>query len=101
MKIHLNTATLRADWSLFQSLVGFLKRDTTSWGATQPIDGLRDQAQLRTVHIHLRPAEIENQLADLAIAHCVHAITQGVAQTHCGQSINDERRRAEFLLTLD
>jgi len=45
VNIHLaSTFWFRADWSRFQSFVGFLKRDTTSRGATQPVYGLRDKA---------------------------------------------------------
>jgi hypothetical protein len=45
VKIHLaSTFWFWADWPLLQSFVGFLIRDTTSWGATQPIYGLRDKA---------------------------------------------------------
>jgi hypothetical protein len=53
------------------------------------------------VHIKLRPAEIEKQLADLAITQSIQAMTQSATENHCGQSINEERRLAQFPLTLD
>jgi hypothetical protein len=40
-------------------------------------------------------------LADLAITQSVQAITQCATQNHCSQSINEERRLAEFPLALD
>jgi hypothetical protein len=40
-------------------------------------------------------------VADLAIAQSLQAITQCAAQNHRGQSIKEERRLAQFPLTLD
>jgi hypothetical protein len=49
----------------------------------------------------LCPAEIEKQLADLAITQPIQAITQCATQNHCSQSINGARRLAQVPLTLD
>jgi hypothetical protein len=53
------------------------------------------------IAIKLRPAEIEKQLADLAIVQSVQAITQCASQNHCPQSINGAPRLAQFPLTFD
>ncbi|HEX7423000.1 MAG TPA: hypothetical protein VF311_03805 [Terriglobales bacterium] len=48
----------------------------------------------------LHPAEIEKQLADLAITQSIQAMTQSATQNHCVQSINGARGLAQFPLTL-
>jgi len=53
------------------------------------------------VHIKLRPAAIEKQLADLAVVRFIQAITQCSAENHRAQSINGARRLAKFSLTFD
>jgi hypothetical protein len=49
----------------------------------------------------LRPAEIEKQLADLAIAQSIQTMTQSATENRCSQSINGALRLAQFPLTLD
>ncbi len=49
----------------------------------------------------LRPAEIKEQLADLAVAQFIQAITQCSAQNRRAQSINEARRLAKFSLNFD
>jgi DNA invertase Pin-like site-specific DNA recombinase len=45
------------------------------------------------VEVTLWPAEIEKQLADLAIAQSIQAITQCASQDDCSQSINGARMK--------
>jgi hypothetical protein len=93
--------TFRAGWLLFQAFLSFLIRDCASLGTTEPIYGVRADDQFGTAQMKLRPAEIEKQLADLAIVQSIQVITQCATQNQCGQSINRARRLAKFSLTFD
>src|SRR5260370_41844132 len=69
-------STFRADWLLFQVVLSFLIRDCASRGASEPIYGLHDGHELRSIHINLRTAEIGTQVADLAITQPIQTITR-------------------------
>jgi hypothetical protein len=101
VQIHIVTSTFRADGPLFQVVLSFLFRDQASRGATEPIYGLRDDAFLRTGEVTLCPAEIGKQLANLAIAQSIQAISQCAIHNHCVQVIPWARRLTQFPETLD